>query len=223
MLLCYITDRRAFGEDEDHRRRALLRRVVEAAAAGVDYIQLREKDLSTRDLEALAKDVISVVRSNSQRTRLLINERTDVALASGADGVHLPGKSLPASEVRSVWMRRADRAPVIGVSAHSVDEVRYAEAHGADFALLGPIFEKPNTGLCGLGVDQLSIARQGAQVPENTEAAPQHSFAVLALGGVNLQNAAQCLRSGASGLAGIRLFQEGDVNATICALRGMQA
>ena len=176
MLLCYITDRRAFGEDEDHQRRALLRRVAGAAAAGVDYIQLREKDLSTRELERLARDVIGVVRSSSQRTRVLINERTDVALASGADGVHLPGKSLPASEVRSVWIRSADRAPLIGVSAHSVDEVRYAEAHGADFALLAPIFEKPNTELRGLGLDLLSIACRGAQIPENTEASPQRSF-----------------------------------------------
>lgn len=223
MLLCYITDPRAFGEDGDHQRRALLRRVAEAAAAGVDYIQLREKDLSTRELERLARDVIGVVRSSSQGTRVLINECTDVALACGADGVHLPGKSLPASEVRSVWMRSADRAPVIGVSAHSVDDVRYAEAHGADFALLAPIFEKPNTELHGLGLDLLSIACRGTQVPENTEAAPQRSFPVLALGGVNLANAVACIRAGASGIAGIRLFQEGDVSATVRALMQIEA
>jgi len=219
MLLCYITDRHAFPGDENQQRRALLERVAEAARAGLDYIQLREKDLTTRELELLAKDVVGVVRSSSQATRILINERTDVALACGADGVHLPGKSLPASEVRSVWMRSAGRAPAIGVSAHSVDEIRYAEAQGADFALLAPIFEKPNTELRGLGLDLLSIACHGVPVAANTEAAPRSSFPVLALGGVNLSNAAACIRAGASGLAAIRLFQEGELVETVHTLR----
>src|SRR5215467_6444524 len=111
MLLCYITDRHAFAGDEDVRWRAVLRRIGEAAAAGVDYVQLREKDLSTRELERLAHEIVAVVRAHSTATRLLINDRTDVALACCADGVHLPGKSLSASEVRSIWMRSSDRAP----------------------------------------------------------------------------------------------------------------
>jgi thiamine-phosphate pyrophosphorylase len=219
MLLYYITDRHAFPGDEAHQRRALLQRVGEAAAAGIDYIQLREKDLSTRDLERLASEAVATVRANSSTTRLLINGRVDVALACGADGVHLPGNSLPASEVRSIWMRSADRAPVIGLSAHSVDEVRYAEAHGADFAVLAPIFEKPKTELRGLGLGLLTIACRGTLAPENTEAAPQSSFPVLALGGVRLDNAVACTRAGASGVAGIRLFQEGNVADAVRALR----
>lgn len=223
MLLYYITNRRAFAGDEARQRLALLKRVTEAAAAGVDYIQLREKDLTPRELESLAKDVVSAVRSSSAGTRILINGRTDVALASGADGVQLPGNELTASEVRTLWMRGTDRAPIIGISAHSIDEVRYAEAHGADFALLAPVFEKPTTELPGLGLALLSAACHGAQPPDNTESAPTSSFPVLALGGVNLSNALACIRAGASGVAGIRLFQEGDIRNTVRALRQMRA
>src|SRR5208283_2413423 len=96
-LLYYITDRSQFRGDENARRRALLAKVGEAARAGVDYIQLREKDLGARELEMLARDALSAVRNSTPlrtenrelRTRLLINSRTDVALAAGADGVHL--------------------------------------------------------------------------------------------------------------------------------------
>lgn len=219
MLLYYITDRHAFAGNDAQQRQLLLQRITEAAAAGVDYIQLREKDLSTRELECLAREAIAAVRASSSKTRVLINERIDVALACSADGVHLPGSSLPASEARSIWMRAADRAPVIGVSAHSISDVRYAEAHGADFAVLAPVFEKPNTDLRGLGLELLAAACRGAQPPDNTEAAPQSSFPVLALGGVNLVNAIDCIRAGASGVAGIRLFQTGNVAETVGALR----
>src|SRR6202035_4557704 len=96
-LLYYITDRRAFPGDERSRRRRLLEKIREGAQAGVDYIQLREKDLSTRDLESLAREAMSIIRESSQlrtenrerKTALLINSRTDVALAVLADGVHL--------------------------------------------------------------------------------------------------------------------------------------
>src|ERR1039458_9381674 len=88
-LLYYITDRSQFRCDECARRRDLLGKIAEAARAGVDYIQLREKDLRTRELEMLAREVVAIVRENSSLTRLLINSRTDVALAAGADGVHL--------------------------------------------------------------------------------------------------------------------------------------
>ncbi len=219
MLLYYITDRRAFPGDEKEQRRKLLLRVAEAASAGIDYIQLREKDLTTRELESLAREAIAALRAHSSASRLLINERVDVALACAADGVQLASNSLPASEVRALWMRVGDRSPLIGVSAHSVDDVRYAESHGADFAVLAPVFEKPNTELPGLGLGLLSVASRGARTPDNTEVAPQSSFPVLALGGVNLDNAVACIRAGASGVAGIRLFQEGDVRETVRALR----
>src|SRR5215831_6870656 len=89
-LLYYITDRTAFAADEPTRRRRLLEKIAEAARAGVDYIQLREKDLTTRDLESLAREAIAVVRESRKPTAaLLINSRSDVALAVGAEGVHL--------------------------------------------------------------------------------------------------------------------------------------
>lgn len=221
MILYYITDRRAFNGYEGQQQRALLDRVAAAATAGVDYIQLREKDMSSAALELLAKGVLARIRAAGSATKLLINEYADVALAAGADGVHLPGGSLPASEVRALWMRSSSRPPIIGVSAHKVSDVRYAEAHGADFAVLAPVFEKPNTDIPGLGLETLAVACRGAQRPENTESAPESHFPVLALGGVTLGNAAACLKAGAAGIAGIRLFQEGDIADTVRRLRGL--
>jgi len=101
-LLYYITDRSQFRGDEHARRRALLAKIVEAACAGVDYIQLREKDLSARELEMLAREVVAAMRENSPATRLLINSRTDVALAAGADGVHLRAEDVAPLDVRQV-------------------------------------------------------------------------------------------------------------------------
>ena len=103
-LLYYITDRRAFPGDESSRRRRLLEKMREAARAGVDYIQLREKDLSTRELESLAREAVGVVRESSLlRTALLINSRTDVALAVQADGVHLRSDDVSPQDVRTAW------------------------------------------------------------------------------------------------------------------------
>src|SRR5271154_1880793 len=102
VLLYYITDRAAFPGDEITRRRHLLDKISEAASAGVDYIQLREKDLSARELEALARQAVGGVREHSPSARLLINSRTDVALAAGADGVHLPVQNIGPCEVRRV-------------------------------------------------------------------------------------------------------------------------
>jgi thiamine-phosphate pyrophosphorylase len=219
MLLYYITDRHGFAGGEDQQRRALLDRVSQAAQAGIDYIQLREKDLTIRELESLAIEAVAAVRANSSSTRILINGRADVALACGADGVHLPGGSLPASEVRTLWMKVSDRSPIIGVSAHSVDDVRYAEAHGADFALLAPIFEKRGTDVQPLGLSILALCCRANQAPDNTEAPPKIYFPVLALGGVTVGNAIECLRAGAAGVAGIRLFQKGDLHETVRDLR----
>ena len=223
MLLYYITDRHAFAGDERRQYGALLSRIAAAAGAGVDYIQLREKDLSVRHLEELATEAVASVRANSPHTRILINQNADIALACDADGVHLPGRSLPASEVRALWMRVSPRMPVIAVSSHRVDEVRYAEAHGADFVVLAPIFEKPGTELPGLGIDALRIACRGPEPPNNTEAVPKSGFPVFALGGVNEKNAAECLRAGAAGVAGIRLFQQGNLSDTVRRLRELES
>lgn len=202
MLLYYITDRTQFAGDEASRRRALLTKIAEAARCGVDFIQLREKDLSTRDLEALARDAVHAVRENSSRTRLLINSRTDVAMGCGADGVHLRSEDVFPGEVRAAW--RSITAPVISVSCHSPAEVGRAAAGGADLAIFAPVFEKHGSAAVGLDV---------------LRAVCEHPIKVLALGGITPDNALACLAAGTAGVAGIRLFQENDV-AGVGAWRG---
>ena len=214
MLLYYITARSAFPGTEAERHSAVIRRIAEAARAGVDYIQLREKDLLARELEQLAHDAVRAVRDNSERTKLLINSRTDIALACGADGVHLPGGDLAASEVRTLWMKCSERQPIIGVSAHSIDDARLAYSHGANFVVLAPIFEKVNTSARAIGLD---VLRQACS--ELVAANRAGDFAILALGGVNLENASACVAAGASGVAGIRLFQTGSIAETMRRLR----
>jgi thiamine-phosphate pyrophosphorylase len=197
----------------------MLRRIAEAAQAGVDYIQLREKDLFARALEQLVGEAVRAVRDNSDRTKLLINSRTDIALAAGADGVHLPADDLPPSEVRAIWMKCSTRPPFIGVSAHCIADVRLAESHGADFAVLAPIFEKPRTEAQALGPDVLQKACSGL----TTGSSNGERFSILALGGVTLDNASACLAAGASGVAGIRLFQTGALRDTVRRLRDLSS
>ena len=223
MLLYYITDRKRFAGNDAEQRTALLRRIGEAARAGVDYIQLREKDLATRELERLAHEAVRAVREHSRVTKLLINSRTDVALACAADGVQLPADDLAASEVRTLWMKCSQHAPLIGVSAHSAADVRRADSHGANFAVLAPIFEKVQTQAKGIGLAALRESCATLAAPGAVEAPYSGRFAVLALGGVNLTNARCCLESGAAGVAGIRLFQSGDIFQTVQQLRALGA
>ena len=158
MLTYYITDRTQFAGAEAERGNQLLETVRNAAAAGVDFIQLREKDLPIRDLESLARQVLSVIRA-AGRARLLINHRTDLALAVGADGVHLTGDDLLASDVRAMVSKSRPAGEfLIAVSCHSAPQVRLAGADGADLAVLAPIFEKVNTGEGGIGLEELRRA-----------------------------------------------------------------
>jgi thiamine-phosphate pyrophosphorylase len=160
MLLYYITDRKQFAGTERDQRLALLRCVGEAARAGVDYIQLREKDLSIAELERLAREVLQAVRGQSGKTKLLINSRTDVAIAVSADGVHLTSRDTSASEARAIWAASgASQQFHVGVSCHSVVEVRAAQSHGADFVVLGPIFEKADA--APIGLEALRVAARG--------------------------------------------------------------
>ena len=210
--LYYITDRRQFPGDAREQERLLLEKIAECAAAGVDLVQLREKDLSARALEELALKAMAAVAGS--RTRLLINSRTDVALACGAHGVHLPANDLAASEVRAIFARAGVSEPVIGVSTHSAAEVASAEAHGADFAVFGPVFEKSR-----------SASREGLEelrrICHRSEAA-QPPMPVLALGGITLENAPLCVAAGAAGIAAIRLFQQNDVRAVVKKLHALQ-
>lgn len=222
LLLYYITDRTQFAGDESLRRHRLLQKIAECARFGVDYVQLREKDLATRELESLAREAVGILRdavasrsrteNQRQETRLLINSRTDVAIACGADGVHLRSDDVSCSEVRQVWNHagRADR-PLVGVSCHAAEEVHRAASGGADFAVFAPVFEKSNVASARpAGLDALRHACR-EKIP------------VLALGGVTLENAAACLEVGAAGIAGIRLFQENEISRVVDVLRGLTA
>ncbi|HTZ96943.1 MAG TPA: thiamine phosphate synthase [Terriglobales bacterium] len=202
MLLYYISDRTRFVGSESERRSALLSKIVEASRCGVDFIQLREKDLCARELEKLACTAVAAVRSNSSKTRLLINSRTDIAIACSADGVHLRSDDISPREVRHLWA-----SAVIGVSCHSEAQVSQALDDGADFAVLAPIFEKKDTWVKPAGLDALHVASQ------------EH-IRVFALGGVTTENAGACVEAGAAGVAGIRLFQENDIARVVQALRG---
>jgi thiamine-phosphate pyrophosphorylase len=228
-LLYYITDRNQFPGEEVTRRHSLLQKIAEAVKAGVHYIQLREKDLSARQLGALARDALAIIRNNSALrgkgsenrdlrpgtepgTRLLINSRTDVALATGADGVHLRSNDISPSDVRKIWNSSGAvaparvPAPVIAVSCHGVEEVSRAAEHQAAVAVFAPVFEKNLTH--GIGLAALHKACE-AKIP------------VLALGGVTLENAAACLQAGAAGVAGIRLFQGNKIEDVVRALRAL--
>ncbi|MDT8068610.1 MAG: thiamine phosphate synthase [Terriglobia bacterium] len=228
MILYYITDRKQFPGIHTEQLHALLSRITAAAKAGVDYIQLREKDLSARELESLARQALQGVRDHGANTRLLINSRVDVALAVGADGVHLTSTDISAADARSIWAASVAQTrpstPVpwkVAVSCHSPADVRLAESHGADFVVLAPIFEKARTTVPPLGLAALRQAtRVGEPLDRRVEAGDQRStIPVLALGGITIENAAECMRVGAAGIAGIRIFQEGDITETAGALR----
>jgi len=218
--LYYITDRTAFPGDEHSRRRRLLEKIREAASAGVDYIQLREKDLSTRELESLAREAVHEIREalatdhRPLATALLINSRSDVALAVQADGVHLPSDDISPEAVRLVWQcgagaparANSPRDPVIAVSCHSPAEVTQAATQKATFAVFAPVFEKKDTPPAGL-----NLLRDACQA----------NIPVLALGGITLANAQSCLEAGAAGIAAIRLFQENDIAEVTDRLRNL--
>lgn len=205
MFLYYITDRSHFDGDETARRVSLIERIHAAARAGVDLIQLRERDLSAHELESLARNAAQAVSGTA--AKLLINHRVDVAIATGAAGVHLrsgPGE-ISVSEARAVFQRSGKQQSVFAVSCHTLDEVRTADRDGADFVVFGPVFAKKD--LPGNGIAALREACTATKV------------SVLALGGVTLENAEECIRAGAAGVAGIRLFQMGDVAETVARLR----
>jgi thiamine-phosphate pyrophosphorylase len=211
LLFCYITDRTRFPGDENARQHALLEKIAEASRAGVDLIQVREKDLSSRKLEALAHAAMRVVRENSSElaTRLLINSRSDLALACRADGVHLRSEDISPPDVRKIWIEAENSScPLVSVSCHTVADVARAASAGADFAVFAPVFEKKD-----------SPATKAAGLDHLREACRQ-KIPVLALGGITLENAVVCIKVGAAGIAAIRLFQENNIADVTRRLRG---
>lgn len=217
MLLYYITDRTQFSGDEPQRRKTLLAKISEAAACGVDFIQIREKDLSAGELESLAKQALGAIHNRQPNrdntpTRLLINSGSDIALAVGAAGVHLRSRDISVRDARKageiVFSRNSKLAGgqwMVAVSCHSEEEVRTAAEQGADFVVFAPVFEK-KAGGSSTGLDAL-------------RSACRHPVPVLALGGVTLENAQSCLDAGAAGVAGIRLFQDNEISKVVRLIR----
>jgi thiamine-phosphate diphosphorylase len=189
-LVCLVTDRRRLGGDEAARFAGVVSLVTAAVEAGVDFVQLREPDLPAAQLLRLADAAVG--RARGSRTRIVVNDRLDVALASGAHGVHLKGNSVPASRVRPLV------APgfLIGRSVHGAGEAAAADrAGGLDYVIVGTVFQsrsKPAGTVIGPG----GLARAVRSV----------SIPVLAIGGVTLQNAALVARTGAHGIAAVGLF-----------------
>ena len=168
--------------------RALEEVVVAAARGGAGAIQLREKDLSARDLYALGARIQAVL--SPYGVPLLINDRLDVALALDAAGVHLAGHSLPTAAARRVL----GAGKLLGVSTHSVEEARHAAADGADFIVFGPVFTTPSKVAYGppQGLQHLTTVVRQVRIP------------VLAIGGIDHTNLPQVLQAGAYGVAMIR-------------------
>jgi len=171
-----------------------------AVAAGVDWVQIREKDLPARELLALARASVRIaVEISSAEARVIVNDRLDVALAAGATGIHLGGESLPAREVVR-WCRSGNAQAdfLIGVSCHSLEQTREAESAGANYVFFGPVFDTPSKQALGppQGIAKLAEVCRAVRIP------------VIAIGGANEENASECVRTGAAGVAAIRLFQE---------------
>jgi len=190
VLLYYITDRTQFCGSENQRRTRLLERVAEAASCGIDLVQLREKDLPARELEDLARSAVEIVRASGGPTRLLINSRTDVALAVDAHGVHLRSNDISPADVRTILLQASTQNEfTVGVSCHTEQEVIAARDAGAQFVVFGPVVEKKDAQESIVdGIARLGLAcRKG--IP------------VLALGGITVENAASCIQAGAAGVA----------------------
>ena len=215
-ILCYVTDRQNLSKaNELDPREALLHRIEETAAAGVDWIQIREKDLSGKDCAALASAALECARrpsaSKAGPTRILVNDRLDVALSEGAGGVHLGENGLPVEEARKLADSRIRaRDFLIGVSCHSLEAATAAAKGGAHYVFFGPVFATPSKAAYGApqGLGRLAEVCRAVSLP------------VVAIGGVTLSNSASCVSAGASGIAAIRLFQDTqDVASLIKTLR----
>ncbi|MFN2492123.1 MAG: thiamine phosphate synthase [Pyrinomonadaceae bacterium] len=172
---------------------AVLLLIEAAVAAGIDLVQIREKRLTASVLYTLAVTAVEITRTTS--TRLLVNDRADVACGAGADGVHLTTKSLPVNVVRRTF--GADF--LIGVSTHSFEEAESARREGADFAVFGPVFGTVSKQPYGepLGLTHLATVTSSLS-----------SFPIIALGGLTAGNATACIRAGAHGIAGISMFSD---------------
>jgi thiamine-phosphate pyrophosphorylase len=207
-LLCYVTDRHSLPiANAAESLAALTQRIEEIAAAGVDWVQIREKDLSAAELASLTRQSLRIAAqlsaTRSSPTRILVNDRLDVAIAERAGGVHLGEKGLPVADakrlVESARRKQAlDESFAIGVSCHSLEAAQAAQRDGADYILFGPIFVTPSKEPFGTpqGTERLEQVCREVSIP------------VLGIGGITPDNALSCIEAGAAGIAAIRLFQD---------------
>jgi thiamine-phosphate pyrophosphorylase len=208
-LLCYVTDRRSLVAANPVASLAVLKqKIAKIAAAGVDWVQIREKDLTAGELASLTRQSLRVAAKfsvkSSSAIRVLVNDRLDVAIAEGAGGVHLGERSLPTGEAKGLIQSALVKQDVgesflVGVSCHSLEAAQAAERDGADYIFFGPVFTTPSKETFGpaQGVERLETVCRSVSIP------------VLAIGGITLDNAEPCIAVGAAGIAAIRLFQDG--------------
>ena len=208
ITLCYVTDRKGLEVSPENQCEALVGRMEIAARAGVDWIQLREKDLSGRALAELLREALRRVPAGC---RIVLNDRLDVACALGAGGVHLGRESLSVEDARRlVGGRGATQDFLVGASTHSLAAALSAEKAGADYLVFGPVYATPSKAQYGppQGIERLAEVCHAVSLP------------VLAIGGITVENARACLEAGAAGIAAIRLFEESsDLAAVVDALR----
>jgi len=206
-LLCYVTDRHALPiANPAGSLAALTQKIEEVVADGIDWVQIREKDLSARELASLTRQTVTMAGKYSAKrspaVRVLVNDRLDVAIAERAGGVHLGERSLPVAEAKrllasAVHGKMVDESFLVGVSCHSLEAAQTAERDGADYIFFGPIFRTPSKESFGApqGIARL---RQVCAV----------TIPVLAIGGISQENVNSCIEAGAAGIAAIRLFQD---------------
>jgi len=206
-LLCYVTDRRALRiANPADSLAALTQKIEEVVASGIDWVQIREKDLPARELASLTRQGRAIAAKYSTKrsstVRVSVNDRLDVAIAERATGVHLGENSLPVEEVNRL-LRLASGKRVTpeefltGVSCHSLESAQQAERDGADYIFFGPIFATPSKAGFGppQGLERLAQVCRAVKLP------------VLAIGGIAPDNAESCMLAGADGVAAIRFFQ----------------
>ena len=207
-MLCYVTDRRALPEvGSSQPLAALTRKIEKVVAAGIDWVQIREKDLPAAELASLTRQCLKITAKlsakRSNATRILVNDRLDVAIAERADGVHLGEKSLPVREAKrlvksALRNQNIDPSFLVGISCHSIEAAAAAQRDGADYIFFGPVFSTPSKAAYGepQGLARLADVCRSVSIP------------VVVIGGISAENANSCLQAGASGLAAIRLFQD---------------
>ena len=185
----------------------MVAKIEAAVRAGVDWVQIREKEMPTRQLLAIARAAVGMTNhkpappggADRPGPLILVNDRLDVALATDAAGIHLGRESLPAQEVVD-WRQREKMVVdlMVGLSCHTIDELRQAQDAGVDYAFLGPVFDTPAKRPFGppLGIAKFAAACRATRLK------------VIAIGGVTLGNSAECFHAGAAGIAAIRMFQQ---------------